>query len=35
MTEAQMRETLNSFLANITGETWAKWVEEINAETGA
>lgn len=32
MTEAQMYETLNRFLENVTDETWAKWQEQINSE---
>lgn len=32
MTEEQMQATLNSILENISGETWAKWVAQINSE---
>ena len=32
MTEAQMLDALKSMLERVPGETWAKWVELINAE---
>lgn len=32
MTEAQMYEALQAFLTRVPGETWAAWVEQINAE---
>ena len=35
MTEAQMLEALESFLTRISGETWAAWVDKINAEVAA
>jgi len=32
MTEAMMLEALRSMLTRVSGETWARWVELINAE---
>lgn len=32
MTEAQMFAALQSMLTHIPGETWAKWVAQINGE---
>ena len=35
MTEAMMFEALRSMLTRVSGETWAKWVEQINAEVAS
>lgn len=35
MTEAQMYEALQAFLTRVSGETWAKWVKQIDSEVTA
>lgn len=35
MTESQMLAALKSMLEHVSGETWARWVEQINAEVTA
>lgn len=34
MNEEQMHDALLEFLESISGETWQKWVDEINADSG-
>lgn len=33
MSEAMMYDALNSMLTRVSGETWARWVKQINRET--